>query len=199
MSYFIFSFWNFQLIFHQFHLYVKISHLFFYFLEHISQLFHSLWLVTLTYGSPPVDLFILSTFSFVFFSPLILSPSMLGCLWVRYLLVTTSCSKKQSRIFSLAEHWGQSSLPSKGLMDMVDTMIDLFDGAESGEILMERTGQQGGFQKVDVEEWGWPGCGLSSLCPLCSHCLLARLGAVQHQSLSTPPCSSWERHPGCVS
>lgn len=54
------------------------------------------------------------------------------------------------------------------------------------------------FQKGDVEGCGWQGCGLPSLGPLCSNCLLARLGAIRHQSLSTPPCSSWERHPGCV-
>lgn len=40
------------------------------------------------------------------------------------------------------------------MVDIADTMIDIFGGAESGEILMGRVGQQGGFHKGDVEVCG---------------------------------------------
>lgn len=39
------------------------------------------------------------------------------------------------------------------MADITDIMIDLCSGAESGDIIMERAGQQGGFRK-DVEECG---------------------------------------------
>ena len=128
----------------QFYFYIKLFKLFFhqYFIEHINQSFR-LWFTC-------ESVYIVCLF-FCVFSTLVLSPSMLGCLWVKCPPVTMSCPKNILESFLWQSIEGRAVFLQRA-WETADTIIGFLGGAKYRETPMESAGQQGGLQKGALNE-----------------------------------------------